>query len=160
MDRLSSNPAFFKICIPHRIFSCTLNLKVSCLLMSLLKLIVLALMLLLLCLLLQKGKDRDIQNHIYISQLGFSPLFVCFLYKPCWDICMIKHFSRCSWMGLGSFYLYSGLSISQLCTGQRTKFSVCFVPAASTDSQIMQKFWDLPIPLHLGTEIKTYSMTC
>lgn len=66
------------------------------------------------------------QGCSYISQLGLSVLFVCFSSKPCWYICMIMCFWRCSWMGLSPFCLYSGLSLSQLCIGQRPKFCCLF----------------------------------
>lgn len=55
------------------------------------------------------------------------------------------HFWRCCWMRLGPFCLYSGLSPSQLCTGQRPKFCSQFGASSFYQSQTTPKPWELPM---------------
>lgn len=96
-----------------------------------------------------------------ISQLGLSVLFVCFSYKPCWYICMIMHFWRCSWMGLSPFCLYSGLSLSQLCIGQRPKF--CCLFCANNFHWLLDNTEALGaayVCVCVETELKTQSVCC
>lgn len=111
--------------------------------------------------LLEGKRETFSQGCSYISQLGLSVLFVCFSYKPCWYICMIMHFWRCSWMGLSPFCLYSGLSLSQLCIGQRPKF--CCLFCANNCHWLLDNTEALGAAygcVCLGTELKTQSVSC
>lgn len=111
--------------------------------------------------LLEGKRETFSQGCSYISQLGFSVLFVCFSYKPCWYICMIMHFWRCSWMGPSPFCLYSGLRLSQLCIGQRPKF--CCLFCANSFHWLLDNTEALGAAngcVCLGTELKTQSVSC